>query len=67
MFQINDNLMNWKIPFKSEISEVDYMSDDQFYGTCHCKAVVISVPRHLDTSAVRRYTAMCDIWLLTTA
>ena len=32
------------------------MSDDRFYGTCHCKAILFSVPRHLDTSAVRR----CD-------
>ena len=32
------------------------MEKDRLYGNCHCGAVQFSIPRSLDTSAVRR----CD-------
>ena len=32
------------------------MEKDRFYGSCHCGAVNFSIPRNIDTIAVRR----CD-------
>ena len=32
------------------------MEKDRFYGSCHCGAVKFSIPRDIDTGAVRR----CD-------
>ena len=43
-------------PFVSTIERTNLMDKDRLYGNCHCGTVQFSIPRNLDTSAVRR----CD-------